>query len=165
MTRFRTSRRNCPQARNKRKGLHRMPAKPITRFRLAYDFLSNFYPVLITLDGLDYLSAEAAYQAYKCENREERRAFARISADEAKRLGRKIAIRPDWDAVKLDVMRRWFGPSLNSTKPRLFSARDGRCPVARGEFLARRLLGRGFAHGRGRKSFGQDSDGFAPGVP
>ena len=83
-----------------------MPAKPITRFRLAYDFLSNFYPVLITLDGLDYLSAEAAYQAYKCENREERRAFARISADEAKRLGRKIAIRPDWDAVKLDVMRR-----------------------------------------------------------
>ena len=83
-----------------------MPAKPITRFRLAYDFLSNFYPVLITLDGLDYLSAEAAYQAYKCESREDRRAFARISADEAKRLGRKIAIRPDWDVVKLDVMRR-----------------------------------------------------------
>lgn len=53
------------------------------------------------------MSEKAAYQMCKCDNNmEERRTFARISAYEAKRLGRKIAIHPKWNAVKLNVRSR-----------------------------------------------------------
>ncbi len=82
------------------------PQTPINRFRLAYDFLSNFYPATVSIDGLEYLSSEAAFQAYKCKNIEDRQQFTRIAADEAKRLGRRAALRSDWEQVKLDVMRR-----------------------------------------------------------
>lgn len=83
-----------------------MSNEPITRFRLAYDFLSNFYPTTVIIDGIEYLSSEAAFQAYKCKDIEDRQQFTKISADESKRLGRKVELRNDWDRVKLDVMRR-----------------------------------------------------------
>ena len=35
----------------------------IRRFRLEYDYLSNFYPACVQVDGLEYLSSEAAFQA------------------------------------------------------------------------------------------------------
>lgn len=40
----------------------------ITRFRDEYYFLSNFYPVDFTVDGIMYNSAEHAYQAATCLN-------------------------------------------------------------------------------------------------
>jgi len=83
-----------------------MSNEPITRFRLAYDFLSNFYPTTVSIDGIEYLSSEAAFQAYKCKDIEDRQQFTKISADESKRLGRKVELRNNWDRVKLDVMRR-----------------------------------------------------------
>lgn len=82
------------------------PQTLINRFQYAYDFLSNFYPASVYIDGLEFLSSEAAFQAFKCKNIDDRQLFTRLSADEAKRLGRRIVLRPDWEQVKLDVMRR-----------------------------------------------------------
>ncbi len=80
--------------------------KVINRFDGYYDFLSNFYPACISIDGEYYLSSEAAYQAFKCKNPTDREPFYEITADEAKRLGRKIEVRSDWDEVKLSVMEK-----------------------------------------------------------
>lgn len=55
---------------------------------------------------MEYLSSEAAFQAYKCKDIENRQQFTKVSAEESKRLGRKVELRSDWDRVKLDVMRR-----------------------------------------------------------
>ena len=74
-------------------------------FREEYFFLSNFYPAKLIFDGVTYLSSEAAYQAQKAADPQERAAFAELSPDEAKSRGRSIPLRPDWDDVKLDVMR------------------------------------------------------------
>ena len=41
----------------------------ISAFRGAYDFLSNFYPALITYNGLVFKNNEAAFQAAKCPER------------------------------------------------------------------------------------------------
>ena len=41
----------------------------ISAFRGAYDFLSNFYPALITYNGLVFQNNEAAFQAAKCPER------------------------------------------------------------------------------------------------
>ena len=78
----------------------------IDYFREEYEFLSNFYPTKVVFEGIIYFNAEAAYQAQKCSNPRDRLQFSRLSADEAKRLGRKIALRSDWDDVKLRIMER-----------------------------------------------------------
>ena len=80
--------------------------EPVTRFRGDYDFLSNFYPATVRLDGMEYLNAEAAFQAYKCISPEDRQQFTGMTANAAKRFGRRVDLRSDWEQVKLDVMRR-----------------------------------------------------------
>lgn len=77
----------------------------ITTFTGAHRFLSNFSPVTVWLDGVCYQSIEHAYQAAKTLNPQTRATFLLIDAGGAKRLGRRIALRPDWDDVKLEIMR------------------------------------------------------------
>lgn len=78
----------------------------ILAFNKEYRFLSNFYPALVTLDGLEYPSTEHAYQAAKTLNPAEREAI-RLSAKpgDAKRLGKKVTMREDWDIIKINVMK------------------------------------------------------------
>jgi ribA/ribD-fused uncharacterized protein len=77
----------------------------ISSFRDEYFFLSNFYPVEIKLDGIVYPNAEAAFQAQKTLNVEERRKFSMLKNPvQAKRLGRKVKLRDDWEEVKLYIM-------------------------------------------------------------
>lgn len=82
---------------------------PITSFRGDYWFLSNFYPVppgTVELDGVFYASVEHAYQAAKTENQRERWEIRRcVTAGMAKRLGRRVTVRPDWDQQKRDRMQ------------------------------------------------------------
>lgn len=77
----------------------------INSFRDEYFFLSNFYPVEIKLDGIVYPNAETAFQAQKTMDAEERRKFSMLKNPvQAKRLGRKVKLRDDWEEVKLDIM-------------------------------------------------------------
>ena len=77
----------------------------ICSFRDEDFFLSNFYPVEIKLDGIVYPNAEAAFQAQKTLDVEERRKFSMLKNPvQAKRLGRKVKLRDDWEEVKLDIM-------------------------------------------------------------
>ncbi len=77
----------------------------ISSFRDEYFFLSNFYPVEIKLDGIVYPNAETAFQAQKTMDVEERRKFSMLKNPvQAKRLGRKVKLRDDWEEVKLDIM-------------------------------------------------------------
>ncbi|HEV3074622.1 MAG TPA: NADAR family protein [Thermoanaerobaculia bacterium] len=76
----------------------------IDSFRGAYRFLSNFHPCRVALDGQMYRSVEHAYQAAKTMDRERRKEVHRFTAGGAKRWGDALHKRPDWNAVKLDVM-------------------------------------------------------------
>jgi ribA/ribD-fused uncharacterized protein len=75
-------------------------------------FLSNFYPATITLhgDGVVLPTAEHAYVWYKTLDPAERALveMARTPGD-VKRLGRRLTLRPDWDEIKLKVMRGVVG--------------------------------------------------------
>lgn len=80
-------------------------AVAITRFTDRYRFLSNFYRCEVEFDGLVYPSVEHAYQAAKSlDPRDRRNIRIASSPGVAKRLGRKLPLRPDWDAVKQTVM-------------------------------------------------------------
>lgn len=52
------------------------------------------------------IHTESAYQAQKCKDKAEQKLFEKFSADEAKRLGRKIEYREDWDSVKIPIMKK-----------------------------------------------------------
>lgn len=78
-----------------------MPAS----FRNDKYFLSNMFSCRITIDGVDYKCAEAAFQAFKLENACDRAQFSSLNGYEAKALGRRVKLRKDWEEIKLDVMR------------------------------------------------------------
>lgn len=76
----------------------------IDSFRGKYYFLSNFFPSKITIFGLAYNNAEAAFQAMKCIDPIHRKAFAELEPSKAKKKGRIVHLRPDWEDVKEDYM-------------------------------------------------------------
>ena len=76
----------------------------IDSFRGENYYLSNFYERPVTYDGITYKNNEAAFQAQKCISYEDRKQFSVLNASEAKRLGRKVSLRPDWESIKVDVM-------------------------------------------------------------
>lgn len=77
--------------------------KQYTDFRGKYYFLSNFYAAPVVWDGVSYKNNEAAFQSAKV-GREYRQEFAELTASEAKKLGRKVPLRPDWENVKERIM-------------------------------------------------------------
>lgn len=84
-----------------------MSDKPIDYFRGKYFFLSNFYEKApFVMDGIRYQNSEAAFQSYKCRNYNDRKQFADLNPSEAKRLGRHVQLRDNWEEIKVDVMYR-----------------------------------------------------------
>lgn len=75
------------------------------RFRGEYAFLSNFYPSVLTFEGIEYPTAEHAYQAGKTTETNLRVVISRLTtAGDAKRQGRYLKLRPNWETEKLKVM-------------------------------------------------------------
>jgi len=72
-------------------------------FNGEYRFLSNFVGG-VYFEGVWYPSVENAYQSAKTLDESKRRIFRWISASNAKKEGRKLEIRSDWEKVKVDIM-------------------------------------------------------------
>ena len=83
-----------------------MSQNRIDNFRGTHRFLSNFFPAEVAYEGAIYPSVENAFQAAKCVSASERTVFAVCSPAEAKRFGRHVRLRPDWEQIKLDIMRQ-----------------------------------------------------------
>lgn len=78
----------------------------ITSFSGEYDFLSNFYKLPFVWEGNSAATAEHHYQAAKTIKPLE--AFEVRTAStpgKAKRLGKTVNRRPNWDGVRIEVMR------------------------------------------------------------
>lgn len=100
----------------------------IDNFSGSYRFLSNFFPARVVMEGREYPSVENAYQAAKCLRLPDRANFVGCSAVQAKRLGRQVVMRPDWDDARLGVMEHLLAEKF-----------------ARSSALAERLLATGEA--------------------
>jgi ribA/ribD-fused uncharacterized protein len=90
----------------------------ISNFRGDNYFLSNMYETPVTINGVTYRSAESAFQAQKCADPEERERFAELDGYEARKLGRSVQVRDDWDSVKEDVMRQIIHAKFSNPKLR-----------------------------------------------
>lgn len=76
----------------------------IDSFTGPYEYLSNFYPCEVQFSGFHFKSAESAFQAMKVIDTHARAAFVPLNAWQAKKLGRRVQLRADWEEVKDDVM-------------------------------------------------------------
>ena len=76
-------------------------------FTNGHRFLSNFWPSPVKFDGEVYPSVEHAFHAAKTNDPDERQLVReQLSPGRAKKIGRRVTLRPDWEKVKVDVMRR-----------------------------------------------------------
>lgn len=72
----------------------------INKFNGEYSFLSNFYPSPIW----GYPTVENAFQAAKTEDLTLRAPFKTCTPGQAKRMGRKLHLRPGWDQMRDTIM-------------------------------------------------------------
>lgn len=84
---------------------------PVKGFQGEYRFLSNFWASPFQPDPDDqhinaiWPTVEHAYQAAKCVWEDDKnKIFNAKTPSEAKRLGRKVEIRPNFDSMKLRIM-------------------------------------------------------------
>jgi ribA/ribD-fused uncharacterized protein len=79
----------------------------ISKFAGEYRFLSNFYPSVVLYDGFSYPTVEHAYQAAKTFDENEQYSIRHAkTAAEAKKLGKSLSLRSDWEEVKLSIMAK-----------------------------------------------------------
>lgn len=77
----------------------------INQFEGGYEFLSNFYEVPFRWRGNEYPTVEHAFQAAKTLDPVKRQEIATArTPGVAKRLGRAVHLRPDWEEVKEQIM-------------------------------------------------------------
>lgn len=100
-----------------------MPA--ITSFRGRYAFLSNFYRHPMKYAGLTWPTLEHAYQAIKTTSPKQRAAIARAATPGmAKARGQRVVLRPDWDRVKIDIMRELLRVKFSVSSPLRYKLLD-----------------------------------------
>lgn len=79
--------------------------KAIEEFQEEYRFLSNMWECPVYYDDMLWSSAEHAYQAAKTLIKVEKdMVMASASPYAAKKAGRMVTLREDWDNVRLEIM-------------------------------------------------------------
>ncbi len=81
----------------------------IDSFRGEFAFLSNFYESVIYVDGQKYLSVEHAYQSSKTLDPFSKKLIREAKTPgQAKKLGKSVKLRHDWESVKIDLMKSFI---------------------------------------------------------
>lgn len=79
--------------------------KSIAAFSGEHRFLSNFHLAEVEYDHVFYPTVEHAYQAAKTLSTEQRKhVLEAVTPGVAKRRGREVLMRENWEEIKLDVM-------------------------------------------------------------
>lgn len=86
----------------------------IKEFQKEHRWLSNFAPCKIILSGKEYASVEHAYMAAKCTDPAWRLFCQKTkSPGQVKKASRKIKLRPNWDDLKIKVMKKCLKQKYN----------------------------------------------------
>ncbi len=104
------------------------PLPAVTSFHDGkHEFLSNFFPAKVTYNGLEFPSAENAYQFAKiaAPTKDETARFQRCTAAEAKKAGAAVRISPNWNEVRLGVMEQILRSKFEDPKLRALLSNTG----------------------------------------
>lgn len=78
----------------------------ITHFRNEWAALSNFYPSVIVTLGRQYQTVEHLFQAFKAQSNSDHEMIRLAQTPgQAKRLGRNVLMKENWNDIRVDVMK------------------------------------------------------------
>lgn len=127
----------------------------INRFEEEHAFLSNFFPSTVRFDGTSWPTVEHAFQAAKTNDPEERNWIRNAGTPGvAKRRGRSVKLRKDWESVKLDVMRELLRSKFSDPTLRRMLLDTGDSPLLEGNMWNDRFWGVCLKTGKGQNHLG-----------
>lgn len=90
------------------------------------NWFSNFVESPITINGITYRSVENFYQAKKSQDEMIWRDMAQRTPSQAKQLGKRLSLRPNWDIIKYQFMLMGLMIKFNQPiwKQRLIDTED-----------------------------------------
>lgn len=97
----------------------------IDEFRGEYYFLSNFSESKIVINGITFINGESAFQSFKEIERQSE--FANLEPFIAKRRGKNVELRNDWEDIKDGIMYQVVKLKFeqnNDLKEKLIATKD-----------------------------------------
>lgn len=126
----------------------------IGEFEGDYFFLSNFSPHPVHIDGVDFPTAEHAFQALKTDSEQERLSVRDAATpSEAKRRGRKVTLREDWDQLRIPAMHRVVRAKFENPELRRRLLATGDAQLIEGNWWGDQFWG--VSKGRGENQLGR----------
>ena len=104
----------------------------ILEFQGENRWLSNFMPVDIRYDDLDYKTVENAYQAAKTLNRLDKIEISLASPGMSKKMGRRVVMRKDWHDIKITVMAELIRQKFEDPMYKKLLLDTGDCKIVEG---------------------------------
>lgn len=127
--------------------------KTIDSFNGQHRFLSNFWSCCIAFEGHSYRTVEHAFQAAKTHDEEQRRRIRNEpSAAGAKKRGKHVDMRADWEEVKVDIMRDLLRQKFGTEPLRSRLLRTGKAQLTEGNWWGDRFWG--VCDGKGENRLG-----------
>ncbi len=143
-----------PKACHGKSVLRKAKAKAITSFKGEYDFLSNFYPSPLKVANETYPTVEHLYQALKTKDKKERTPIRKAKTPgEAKRLGRNVQVRPNWDKIKVFFMEKLLLRKFKDKKLRKKLLATGHAMLVEGNTWGDKFWG--VCNGKGENNLGK----------
>ncbi|TXB66296.1 NADAR family protein [Phaeodactylibacter luteus] len=129
----------------------------ITTFKGQYAWLSNFKRCEVFFRGAAYTSSEHAYMSAKSEC-PDWKAFCQDggnSPGRVKAMSRRIAVRPDWNEVKVGVMREVLRDKFSREPFRSYLLDTGNCHLEEGNRWGDQFWGVDLKTGEGQNHLGR----------
>lgn len=126
----------------------------VTSFTGPYRFLSNFSPAVVTFENNEWPTVEHAYQAAKTDDdRQRARILAAETPGQAKKLGRSVDIRADWESIKVGIMLNLLMQKFSSDERAAQLAATGIAKLIEGNTWGGTFWG--VCKGRGKNMLGR----------
>jgi ribA/ribD-fused uncharacterized protein len=118
-------------------------------------WLSNFEPCDIEYEGIKFKNVETAYQAAKTLDEDVRRDISLLSPGKAKRAGKVVQMRDDWNEIKLDIMKDFLRQKFSRDPLRKMLLDTGKQEIQEGNFWRDHFWGVDFITGQGENNLGK----------
>lgn len=128
----------------------------INGFTGEYSWLSNmttFTPFIV--EGITYNSVENYYQSRKSLNSGVRIRISKLNPFDSKKYGKNIELRPDWEDVKVKVMREGLAQKFSTPKMMNLLAKTGTLRIIEGNTWGDKFWGVDKRTGEGKNVLGQ----------
>lgn len=129
----------------------------IQQFEDEYSWLSNFYPCPLTFRGKRYLSVEYAYMSAKSEDKAWKQlcAEAKEKPGKIKRKSRHLALVPNWESIKIEVMRECLALKFSQESFKTLLLETGDVHLQEGNNWGDKFWGVDLETGEGENNLGK----------